>query len=244
MLNLYRKFKNERGDIIDCYNVYTHINTINGKRYIGLTKQKPENRWGRNGINYRNKCPHFWNAIQKYGWDSFEHKVLATNLSREEACQLEERLIAEYKTQDRKYGYNTLSGGTAPKLPAEVRQKMSVAMMGNKNGLGHPCSEEKKKKISQANKGKKFSEERKANISKAKAGKSHKSPTEETRKKISDAHQKLPVYCEETRIVYSSIQECARQLALYPTNVCKCCKGKIKSTGGYHLNYYIQDTIQ
>lgn len=53
------------------YFVYKHTNQTNGKVYIGLTKQNPESRWGKNGINYKNKCPHFWNAIQKYGWGGF-----------------------------------------------------------------------------------------------------------------------------------------------------------------------------
>ena len=98
-------------------------------------------------IHYSNKCPYFWNAIEKYGWDNFSHEVVASGLTKEEACELEIRLVAENKTQDRNFGYNILEGGTAPSIPEEVRQKMSVSMMGNKSGLGHPCSEEKKKKI-------------------------------------------------------------------------------------------------
>ena len=48
------------------YTVYIHNNKINHKKYIGITKQKPEYRWGYNGCNYK-ESPHFWNAIQKYG---------------------------------------------------------------------------------------------------------------------------------------------------------------------------------
>ena len=40
-------------------------------------------------------------------------------------------------------------------------------MRGNQNGLGHPCSEEKKKKISEAQKGRKFTEEHKQKLSEA-----------------------------------------------------------------------------
>lgn len=96
----------------------------------------------------------------------------------------------------------------------------------------------KKHKISKAQKGRKLTEEHKMKLSKAKAGKTHASPSEETKKKISDSHDKKPIYCIETNTVYPSVQECARQLKLYATNICKCCKGKIKSTGGYHLQYY------
>lgn len=222
------------------YYVYMHINNINGKMYVGLTKQFPTDRWGVDGKNYKYKCPVFWNAIQKYGWDNFEHIIYANGLSKEDACKIEIQLIKAFKTQNRQFGYNILEGGSAPSIPDEVRKKMSNSMKGNKNGLGHICTDEKKKKISDAQKGRKLTDEHKKKLSIAKKGKSHSSPSDLTRKKISDSHEKLPVYCLETNSVYQSIQECARQLDLWPTLVCKCCKGKLKSTGGYHLSYYKQ----
>ena len=57
------------------YCVYQHTNKINGKIYIGITCQKPEKRWGSQGRKYE-ECPYFWKAIQKYGWENFEHKIL------------------------------------------------------------------------------------------------------------------------------------------------------------------------
>ena len=47
------------------YKIYMHKNKINGKVYIGQTKQSLKNRWS-NGYGYR-ECPKFWRAIQKYG---------------------------------------------------------------------------------------------------------------------------------------------------------------------------------
>ena len=224
------------------YYVYQHINKINGKRYIGITKQNPESRWGTDGTNYKSS-PYFYSAIQKYGWDNFSHEILFNGLTKEEACDKEIELIAYFQTQDKQHGYNIMEGGSAPVIPEEVRKLMSEKMRGNKNGLGHACPEEKKRKISEAQKGRKLTEEHKAKLSMAKKGCNHASPSAETRKKISDSHAKKQVYCEENDVVYESIQSCAKELSLDPTEVCACCKGKHKSTHGYHLRYY-NDTIK
>ena len=111
--------------------------------------------------------------------------------------------------------------------------------MGNKNGLGHKCSEEKKRKISEAQKGRHFTEEHKQHISDAKKGKSTGPCSEEKRQHIIAAKKdKKPVYCIEIETIYESIQECSRQLNLQATLICKVCKGKAKTTGGYHFQYY------
>lgn len=91
------------------FTVYMHINKINNKKYIGITSKKPEDRWGLDGNNYRSQ--HFNRAIQKYGWDSFEHTILYKDLSEEEAKQLEIKLIEEYNTMDPDFGYNRTIGG-------------------------------------------------------------------------------------------------------------------------------------
>ena len=72
------------------YKVYIHTNQINQKKYIGITRQKPEYRWGSKGQGYI-ECPYFWRSIQKYGWDKFSHQIYADNLTRQEACEMEIR---------------------------------------------------------------------------------------------------------------------------------------------------------
>ena len=92
------------------YCIYVHVNKINNKRYVEMTCKQPEQRWGINGCKYKSS-PHFYSAIQKYGWDGFEHVVLIEGLTKTEACILEKRFIKKWKTQNREYGYNISDGG-------------------------------------------------------------------------------------------------------------------------------------
>lgn len=217
------------------YTVYQHRNKINGKVYIGITMQTPEQRW-RHGEGYKSS-PHFYAAIQKYGWDNFEHNILFQNLTKEEACKKEQELIAKYNSINREYGYNSTSGGDIFVMNEETKQKISQSLMGNKNGLGHPCSEEKKKKISEAQKGRRLTEEHKQKLSEA-AKKRHTPCSEQAKENIRKASHKKPVYCEELNKVFESVQECSRQLGIPATNISKLCNGRGKTLKGYHLKYY------
>ena len=72
-------------------------------------------RYGKDGYQYH-KCPYFWNAIQKYGWENFEHIVLIDNLSKEMADIMESELIKKYNTTNVEHGYNITLGGDGCKL--------------------------------------------------------------------------------------------------------------------------------
>ena len=223
------------------YTVYKHQNKINGKIYIGITMQEPEKRWGNNGINYKTS-PHFYAAIQKYGWNNFDHDILFKNLTHDEACSKEQELIEYYNSMNREFGYNSTSGGDVFIMNEETKQKISHSMMGNTNGLGHPCSDEKKRKISESQKGRTFTEEHKQKLSAA-AKQRHVPCSEEKKKKLSQNYpNKRKVYCEELDIIYESVQECGRQLGIPATNITKLCNGRGKTLKGYHLRYY-NDTI-
>lgn len=93
------------------YIIYKHTNKINGKAYIGQTCQIPERRW-RNGEGYKDS-PKFWKAIEKYGWDNFEHEIIETDLSSKEADEREIYWIAYYDTYNNdEKGYNMTPGGS------------------------------------------------------------------------------------------------------------------------------------
>ena len=86
------------------YKIYCHI-TPSGKKYIGITKQNLQERFGKNGEKYR-RCTAFWKAIEKYGWDNIKHEIIDNAFSLEEANEKEKFYINHYKTHDKNYGYN------------------------------------------------------------------------------------------------------------------------------------------
>lgn len=90
------------------YTVYKHTNKENGKVYVGITRRTPERRWQR-GAGYVGTL--FGNAIRKYGWDNFEHEIIATSLTKNEACSMEIELIAKHRSNEYEYGYNKSCGG-------------------------------------------------------------------------------------------------------------------------------------
>lgn len=92
----------------EIYCVYRHISP-NGKSYIGMTKQTVERR-SQSGKGYKTQRV-FYRAIQKYGWDNFQHNILEENLTHNEACEKEQYYIKKYKTNQSKYGYNVTFGG-------------------------------------------------------------------------------------------------------------------------------------
>ena len=143
-----------------------HTNKINNKVYVGITSLKPQERWHKDGSGYKLNN-HFWRAIEKYGWDNFEHIIFAENLTKQEACKMEIGLIALYQTNNSDYGYNLSTGGDG-------------------GGSGIPWSEEQRKSLSDKLKGRTLSDEWKAKISEANTGKRH---SKETKKKLSEQRQ-------------------------------------------------------
>lgn len=93
----------------DIYLLYKHT-FPNNKVYIGITKRKPEIRYGQNGYHYKpNK--RMWDDIQKYGWDNIKHEIIYMNKTREEISELEREEIKKYKSNNPDFGYNIQVGG-------------------------------------------------------------------------------------------------------------------------------------
>jgi group I intron endonuclease len=190
--------------------VYLITNTINGKRYIGQTKQTLAKRW--NMHVSKNHCRYLYSAIQKYGRENFIIEVLFDVPTKELANEFEIEYIDRYRTMFPN-GYNILPGGDdRPPMSDEAKKKISEQHKGKKHRLGHSPSEETRKKLSLANKGKTLSLEHRKKISDSHLGIGHseesrrmmsiarvgKKHSEETRKKMSLA-QKGKKRSEESR---------------------------------------------
>lgn len=103
--------------------------------YVGITGKGAKHRWGK---GYRH-CTKFNHAIKKYGWDGFDHRVLVENITKEQAEQIEQNLIADLMLQDDRYGYNIAEGGSAPTMTDEIKKKISEANKGHHGrGGGKP----------------------------------------------------------------------------------------------------------
>ena len=240
--------------------VYLHTNKINGKKYVGITSQKPERRWN-NGNGYKDS-PRFWNAIQKYGWDNFKHEVLLTRETYDYACQAEKCLIRHYKTRNPAYGYNLTAGGDGIfgyKCTEEELKQRSARNSGPNNPFyGRAHTEEAKIKIGIASSNRTHTEESKRKMSINTSGERHplygKYRSDETKKKISDSRKgkycgennpnygnhKLAkwnhpnakaVYCIEFDELFWGAKEAENLYQVNRFSISECCRGKRKFAG-------------
>lgn len=118
------------------YSVYMHISP-DGKRYIGQCKDI-DSRWQKGGTGY-NDNSYFWNDIQKYGWDNFEHLVIHSQLTKQEALQLESELIHQYQTIDPNKGYNNLTGGKYKGEISNTYRKKLQSIQLNFKSFSNSC---------------------------------------------------------------------------------------------------------
>lgn len=229
------------------YKVYKHTlpMSVSGKEndmvYIGITSQEnPWNRWGVHKANYKYN-EHFSRAISKYSWENFLHEVLFDGLTKEEAEELEIKLIAEYNSTDDKFGYNKANGGCSngkhtneTKNILSEKAKKRFENLENNPMFGKHHTEEARKKISEKATGRKHTDEAKQKMSKQRAGEKNimygKTHTEEAREKIAKAHGH-PVKCIETGIVYPSEIEAKRQTGVDNTMIHRYLHGKASYAG-------------
>ena len=191
--------------------IYAHTLILDGRKYIGQTNDIKA-RWKPSAYK---TCAKFYKAIQTYGWENFTHEILYSDLTLEEANELEEKLITEYDTINN--GFNLEFGGTNHLHSQETKDKMS------KTRKGIPKSEEHKKAISEALTGLK------------------KTP-EHVRNNQLAQHRK-EAQCIETGIIYESLADAERKTGILGETISRNCRGKQKSASGYHWRFINAEDI-
>ncbi|MDE3838665.1 hypothetical protein C0966_04580 [Bacillus methanolicus] len=156
------------------YRIYKITNLVNGKMYIGLTKQSLEERFSQHCCS-KNYNSAIYLAIKKYGKNNFIIEELTTCVTFEDASILERLAIRYYNTLSPN-GYNIHTGGLGGKLSEEIKQKISqkakerMSKKENNPMYGRKHSEETIRKISEAKRGKKLTEEHKRKLSESLKG--------------------------------------------------------------------------
>jgi group I intron endonuclease len=196
--------------------VYQAKNLVNGHTYIGYTGRglKQREAQHRQTANGRGAPGHYLhNAIRKYGQENFVFEVLFDFLDDEELAKAYEcEAIAKYKPE-----YNISYGGEGGTLPEETRKKIGDANRGRKMPPSHHD-----KRVAFLT-GRKHTDETRAKMSAAQKGHPSnlrgRAVAEETRQKISAANKgrvpwtKGKKHSEETRAKMSAWQ-IGRQLSV------------------------------
>lgn len=212
------------------YSVYIHTVKANGKKYIGQTKDNPKNRWGSNGCRYRGTV--FYHAIQKYGWNNIDHEIVATGLTREEADKMEIDLIAKYKTNENKHGYNMTPGGRDGAGSSGGKNPNARSVICLETEEIWECANYCAKDI---NVNPASLQESLYNGYKCK-GKHYKYVDDDKYQPNKEPHA---VRCLETGQVWKNVKECAKDLGIHSRSVARYCSGLRKSKTGLTYEYCV-----
>ena len=200
------------------------------KYYVGQTVETMEKRAGKDGRRYNWDNPDcnnkFTNSIRKWGWNSFEGRVLE-EVHEEDLNELEKFYIEYFDSF--KNGYNTTLGGEGTRghnpftnkteeEMEEIKEKMSKSQsIAGKKRFQDP---KEKEKISTANK--------------------KRWKNQEYREKMTGElnSRARSVYCNELNIIFSYIglaeEYCINVLNSKIGKIRDVCNGKLKSSGTYN----------
>lgn len=126
--------------------IYCIQNLVTGKRYIGSTinaaKRLSEHQQALKANRHPNQ--YLQRAWNKYGADSFEVTILETCESADQLVDCENAWILRHSANHRDFGYNTrldAASSAGVRLSEEAKRKMSVAHKGRKQSPEHAAKQ-------------------------------------------------------------------------------------------------------
>lgn len=236
------------------YSIYKATNKVNGKIYIGKTKnfQKRIKKHKSSSFNKKDKAyyDYFHKAIRKYGWENFQWTEFASCLNKEDINNIEKETILFFKSHDNNIGYNLTLGGeggdTFSFLNEEdknkFRLKISKITKGRSSWSKGLTKENNDtlKNMSEKKKGRKikFTEQHCKNLSKSLSGKKRQPWTAERKNSQSlNNKNRKEVICNETKQIFQSMAKAAKEMKLSPSHLNEHLHGKHKYVKGYTFSY-------
>ena len=224
--------------------LYKITNTVNDKAYIGQTihdaeKTRISKHLTGNGSRIMKK------AIEKYGQDAFTYEILHDGIIPEVLDDLEIETIKKFNTVAPN-GYNLTTGGGGGSLSEETRRKMSEAQKGR--------TEEHRRRLSEAQTGNFHSEDTKRRISELQKGERAywygRFHSEDTKRKMSEAKRgksttwsRSPYY-EEARQFFFLLPSDTISKSLYCINRTLAHRLTVYATRRHKLKVYATISIR
>lgn len=208
--------------------IYCIFNMRNGKLYIGSAKnlRKRTNQHIYDLMNSRHCNKHLQSAWNKDGIISFLFIVMEY-CEKEKLIEREQHFINLFDFDSQLYNFLPTAGSfLGGKRSDEFRKKISEARRGKK------LSDEHCKKLSEARRGKKFSDEHRKSISKGNTGRIF---SEETRQKMSNS-LKGRIISEESRLKMSEARRGKKLSDEHRKNIIANSTGKPVNQIDIHTN--------
>ena len=210
--------------------IYKITNNINEKLYIGQTTVSVCKRWQRHcwASEYKKNMP-ISLAIAKYGKENFAIEILDTCNNQVELDEQEIYYAKLYNTFCPN-GYNLRAGSGPGSMSEETKRKISLANKGKKR------SEETRRKLSESHKGYKHKESTKQKLSDLNRG---KIPPKQVREASIRSSQKsyLITHPDGSTENIVNMRKFCRIHNLSPSKMCLVAQGKRSQHKGFMTNY-------
>ena len=198
--------------------IYKITNLINGKLYIGQTVRSLGKRWHEHCYKPVDKRriskPAISIAINKYGVENFKIEIIEICSSIDE-MNLKEPFYIEKFNSLFPMGYNIELGGKNKKMHSSTRQKLSKIKSGSR------LTESHKQRIKESN------------------HTSHSKLLEMNQ--LSAKSQSIPIKCNETNIIYKSLNDAARSLNIEQSDISRQLQGKRKKVKGMTFSRILEN---
>lgn len=234
------QIQNTKKEVIKIIGIYQLTNKVNGKRYIGQSKNIKRRMWEHKCLSSMQGSP-LKEDIKLFGFDSFELTVLE-ECPPDDLDSKEQMYIAKIKPE-----YNRCKGGRGCpgrvvtdeqrkvlhdagvsswelKTDAEKEHVIKYQLKGPE--IGHKVSMDTRQKLREANIGKKQSED----TIRKRSAKMHASM-------IGNRNGNKAVKIIETGKIFESVKLAGTVIGISPGCITKALKGKQKTAGGYHWEY-------